>query len=207
MTQEELFTNLKVGRTMEELFHFTSGQGCLIYKEDTFISGEQIIYIPDTALNDIPMDKPLTDCEEIRRIAGLCYTGADFMECCGRDKELALALFDYCDWQHPSSALPEITNDGEELEESQEKGQRRILQTLPCEMVLPNGTKLRATMLGDSNYPAITISLPDSKGSEEQLCFVEYNPEKEPGHELCIGVYCSGKDEPVYYDSYNLNDL
>lgn len=78
MTQEELFTNLKVGRTMEKLFHFASGQGCLIYKEDTFIPGEQIIYIPDTDLNDIPMDKPLTDCEEIRRIAGLCYTGTDF---------------------------------------------------------------------------------------------------------------------------------
>lgn len=34
------------------------------------------------------------------------------------------------------------------------------------------------------------------------LCFVEYNPEKEPGYELCVGVYCAFKDDTVYYDSY-----
>ena len=45
---------------------------------------------------------------------GQCYTGQDFTdECCG-DAEKAERLFYYCDWQHPSSAIDELANDGED---------------------------------------------------------------------------------------------
>ena len=195
MTRKELFANLNAGKTMKELFHiFTNGQGCESFNAGHFTSRRHIIYIPDTDLNDIPVDKPLMDSEEIRRVVGLCYTGSDFVKCCGGNMELALDLFEYCDWQHPSSALPELDGDEETPSTAQ-----------PCEMELPNGIKLRSSTHGDSEYPSIVISRMDAEGKLEQLCFVEYNPEKELGHELCIGVYQSSQDEPVYYDSYELN--
>ena len=196
MTRKELFANLEAGKTMRELFRFTNGQGCEIYKADQFTLGEHIVYIPDTDLNDIPVDNPLTESEEIRRVAGLCYTGSDFMECCGGNMERALRLFEYCDWQHPSSALPELGDDEEIPSPAQ-----------TCEMELPNGIKLRASAHCDSEYPSIVINRLDVGGKLEMLCFVEYNPEKEPGHELCVGVYRASQDEPVYYDSYEPNHM
>lgn len=71
---------------MKELFRFTNSQGCEIYRAGQFTSGRHIIYIPDTDLNDIPVDKPLTDSKKIRRVVGLCYTGSDFMKCCGGNR-------------------------------------------------------------------------------------------------------------------------
>lgn len=105
-------------------------------------------------------------------------------------------LFAYCDWQHPSSALPELGGD-EEIPPPKQS----------CEMELPNGIKLQASAHGDSEYPSIVISRLNAGGKLEMLCFVEYNPEKEPGHELCIGVYQASQDDPVYYDSYEPNHM
>ena len=105
-------------------------------------------------------------------------------------------LFEYCDWQHPSSALSELGDNEETPSPAQ-----------PCEMELPNGIKLRASAHGDSEYPSIVISRMDAEGKLEQICFVEYNPEKEPGHELCVGVYQASQEEPVYYDSYEPNHM
>lgn len=35
---------------------------------------------------------------------------------------------------------------------------------------------------------------------------IKDNPQEEVGHELCIGVYCAGDDETVYYNSYHLKE-
>lgn len=319
MTKEELFTSLKVGKTMDSLFPFSRGQECLIFKADTFIAGDEIIYIPDTSLNDVPMDRPLEDDDEVRAIIELCYTGADLVEQCGGNVELARSLFSYCDWQHPSSALPEVALDEEKDMSDMKKLQVTIFQaplavlvekglywqmhngikpfqgpvpaeyymtvfngtidcpaqrletpdlcrkaeleyvfrvfnfehptgycgrslsigdvvrlegqdylcavigftpvffecskrtsSIPvppsCEMTLPSGIRLRASTHNGSDYPCMSIELFDASGKTEQICFVEHNPEKAPGRELCIGVYCGGEDEPVYYDSYHLKD-
>lgn len=108
MTKDTLRINLEAGKIMDELFHYTSGQECLIYKAQAFTVGDEVIYIPDISFNDIPMDRPLRDSEEIEEVLSVCYTGDDFVQECAGDVELALRLFSYCDWQHPSSALPEV---------------------------------------------------------------------------------------------------
>ena len=47
-----------------------------------------------------------------------------------------------------------------------------------------------------------SLSVVQKDGSSERVCFVEHNPEKAPGHQLHIGVYCSTEEDTVYYDSY-----
>ena len=48
--------------------------------------------------------------------ARLPATGNDFLSVCDGDERLAKELFHYCDWQHPTSALPEL-EDYEETED------------------------------------------------------------------------------------------
>jgi hypothetical protein len=38
--------------------------------------------------------------------------------------------------------------------------------------------------------------------SAELICFAEYNPERNPCHEVCVGAYQSYDDETKYYASY-----
>lgn len=71
-----------------------------------------------------------------------------------------------------------------------------------CEVLMPDGIRVQATAHQESDYPCINIDLITETGGRTRICFVEYNPQQEFGHELCIGVYCSGDDETVYYDSY-----
>lgn len=108
MTKERLRTRLEAGEIMDSIFHYTAGQECTIYKAAAFTVGDEIIYIPDINLNNLPMDRPLESSEEIEDVLSLCYTGADFITECMGDVKLARRLFNYCDWQHPSSALPEV---------------------------------------------------------------------------------------------------
>ena len=115
MTKAELREYLKAGYFMNDAFDFGPGQDCEIFKADFFEAGDEIIYIPDVSLNEIPMNAPITDEEVIDEVIGKCYTGNNFIEECDGDKELAERLFWYCDWQHPSSALPEV-DDREENE-------------------------------------------------------------------------------------------
>lgn len=114
MTRAELREKLLGGAIMDDLFAFRSGQECDIYKAAKFAPGNEIIYIPDLVLNMIPVTKPATDPDDVEEIIANCYTGDDFIEECGGDIEKAKHLFWYCDWQHPSSALPEIDDDEEE---------------------------------------------------------------------------------------------
>lgn len=111
MTKSVLKECLKNGYCMDDLFDFTPGQECMIYKSDSVCAGEEIIYIPDIALNQLPVDTPIADEANIEEAVSLCYTGRDFLEECGGNTELAMRLFYYCDWQHPSSALPEVDDD------------------------------------------------------------------------------------------------
>lgn len=127
MTKAVLRLNLASGKTMDELFHYTAGQECLIYKAAAFTAGDEIIYIPDIVFNDIPMDRPPASEEELEEVLSQCYTGNDFLSECEGDVDLARRLFSYCDWQHPSSALPEI-DDGEDncAADDMELGKMRI---------------------------------------------------------------------------------
>lgn len=69
-------------------------------------------------------------------------------------------------------------------------------------LILPDGCVLIAKAIDDENFPAIDVSLLSDAG-EEKLCFAEYNPERDKGKELCIGVYCMDSDDTTYYESYN----
>ena len=111
MTKAELREKLLGGAVMDNLFAFRNGQDCEIFKAARFEQGDDIIYIPDLALNLIPVTEPASGPEDVEEIVGCCYTGNNFIEECGGDVEKARHLFWYCDWQHPSSALPEIDDE------------------------------------------------------------------------------------------------
>lgn len=113
MTKGELKAKLQAGEPLDGLFHWSIGQECVIFKADTFRAGADILYIPDVALNDLQLDNPASK-EEIEGIVRCCYSGDDFIRECDGDAELAERLFWYCDWQHPSSALPDVDDREEE---------------------------------------------------------------------------------------------
>lgn len=114
LTKDELIHKLQAGAKMEDLFDFRPGQECDIFKTAHFIPGDKIIYIPDLSLNKIPTGRPVSGPEEITDILHSCYTGDEFLVECDGNAEKAESLFSYCDWQHPSSALPEIDDDENE---------------------------------------------------------------------------------------------
>lgn len=101
MTKEELKEKLESGAKLVDLFEFTDGQECLIYKAKEFEPTDDIIYIPDTDLNGIETDAVLTD-KEIDEVIHHCCTGKDFMLECNESEKLARDLFWFCDWQHPN---------------------------------------------------------------------------------------------------------
>ncbi len=70
------------------------------------------------------------------------------------------------------------------------------------DLLLPDGTTLRATAVDDENFPAVDIDLIDLENHHERVCFVEYNPERSSCYKVCIGVYQSDKDETVFYEQY-----
>lgn len=75
-----------------------------------------------------------------------------------------------------------------------------------CTLTLPDGTVLQATAHPEPEYPCINIDIVAADGTADRVCFVEHNPEKKSGHELCVGVYCAEGDETVYYNSYHLGE-
>ena len=100
MTKNELKMKLEAGAFLVDLFDFTYGQECLIYKGNFEIS-DQIIYIPDVDLNEIDTESVLED-EEIENVIDCCYTGNDFVAECSGHEDLAMELFNFVDWQHPN---------------------------------------------------------------------------------------------------------
>ena len=75
MTKAELKAKLEAGAFLVDLFDFTYGQECLIYKSNKFES-DNIIYIP-----------------EIEKVLHCCYTGTDFVKECSNHVDLAKELF------------------------------------------------------------------------------------------------------------------
>lgn len=69
--------------------------------------------------------------------------------------------------------------------------------------LLPDGTRLRAVAYDGESYPAINIYWDtDRPKIDGPICFAEYNPERSPCHEVCIGAYQSDKDDTIYYKPY-----
>lgn len=131
MTKAELRNELLKGKTLDSILRFRRGQDCMIFKADHFSVGDEILYIPDVDLNELPLDidlskdnsmmnefragfVPMTAQEQVDLVLSYCYTGDDFIYVCDGDVAQADFLFHYCDWQHPSSALPEIEDDEDE---------------------------------------------------------------------------------------------
>lgn len=117
MTKDELKAGLVAGKTLCDMMEFCSGQECKIFKAGKFFLGDEIIYIPDLRLNEIPVNKPVLDSLEQDEILLSCYTGDDFVAVCEGDEEKARRLFAYCDWQHPTSAYDEGAVDDDEDDE------------------------------------------------------------------------------------------
>lgn len=68
---------------------------------------------------------------------------------------------------------------------------------------LPDGSRLRAVAYGGGSFPAINIYWDaDLQNIDGPICFAEYNPERSPCHEVCIGAYQSDKDDTTYYKPY-----
>lgn len=134
VTKNEVRARLLSGETMDSIFRFRPGQECMIFKADEFSAGDEIIYIPDIDLNEIPVDidlsvansmmdvgnrgwGPMAAEEQVVLVLSYCYTGKDFFYQCEGNEKMARELFSYVDWQHPSSAYPEIVEDYENEEE------------------------------------------------------------------------------------------
>ena len=69
-------------------------------------------------------------------------------------------------------------------------------------LLLPNGCVLTAVAFQQDDYPSINIYLSRQNEFPELICFAEYNPERSPCHEICIGTYQSDDDETKYYAPY-----
>lgn len=103
MTRDELRKELKTGVKLEDIFEFTEGQDCLIYKGKFLpgIIGDDICYISDLSLVDIPVNKSIVKSYEIDSVMDRCYTTNDFIKECNGHENIAEDLFNYVDWQTP----------------------------------------------------------------------------------------------------------
>lgn len=157
MTKQELRSELCSGKCLDDLFRFSCGQACFIFKSTHFVADDHICYIPDTDLNNIPLDDVVKG-EDIDNVVSMCYTGDDFVDECGGDTEMAERLFWYCDWQHPSSAIDEITDDEETDEEplplSDLSRTKDLLQDVVYWMVWHHGREVTIASLFDMGFTA-----------------------------------------------------
>lgn len=124
MTKDELRKALEEGKQLDELFEFTSGQECQIFKAKgvaRFAGNHEIVYIPDTDLNEIDTDRVLASLPEIECVLMFCFTGQDFFEICDRNEKMARRVFDACDWQCPDTEYDEQKREEEEDPEGAEE--------------------------------------------------------------------------------------
>lgn len=86
----------------------------------------------------------------------------------------------------------------------QEKHTPAYLNQPHISITLPDGSSLSAAAFSEGDYPAINLYwLPREAEYEEQIALAEFNPERESGCNLCIGVYQSDQDDTTYYEPYN----
>ena len=101
ITKEYLRKELECGKALKDLFDFSDGQDCTIFKGKFDLeNAENIIYIPDIFLNDIDIDADFMTEMEIENVLENCYSTEDFMEEAQGHVNLAESLFNYVDWQH-----------------------------------------------------------------------------------------------------------
>lgn len=68
---------------------------------------------------------------------------------------------------------------------------------------LPDGTYLQAIAINDPTFSAINVYWGGIMPVErKQVCFVEFNPEREAGSQVCVGVYQSDVEDTKYYAPY-----
>lgn len=123
MTKDELRKALEGGKQLDELFEFTSGQECQIFKAKgvaRFAGNHEIVYIPDTDLNKIDTDRVLASLPEIECVLMFCFTGQDFFTICDRNEKMASRVFDACDWQCPDTEYDEQQREEEEDPDTRE---------------------------------------------------------------------------------------
>lgn len=71
------------------------------------------------------------------------------------------------------------------------------------ELPLQDGTRLKAVAIDDENFPAINLYWDRNTDDPlEEICFAEFNPERDSQHRLCIGVYQSHLEDTTYYKPY-----
>lgn len=131
MTKDDLREAFHQGFCLADILTLSPGQDCMMFKEEAFRTDDEVIYIPDMCLNEITaycVPRP----EEVDHIIHNCYTGQDLIALCDGDKALAYRLWCYCDWQHPSSALPECEYDDEEDKKWAEETYASLVSTKGC---------------------------------------------------------------------------
>lgn len=118
MTKNAIKKALEEGAMLEEILEFRAGQECDIFKTEFNPSmPDEVCYIPDIYLNEIKAwEKNLTD-EEIEELLSDCYTVQDIIDVCEGNVTMAERVFNYIDWQHPSTGFDELSMDDEEEEE------------------------------------------------------------------------------------------
>lgn len=70
-------------------------------------------------------------------------------------------------------------------------------------MPLPDGTYMKAVAAENDMMPNMSIYLLTGDDEQKSVCYAEYNYEREPGKELCIGVWHSQHEDPYFYESFN----
>ena len=103
MTKAEVQKLLYNEVQLNQIFDFIHGQECEIYKTDDWNKAREddIVYIPDTDLNEIIINKVIKG-YEIRNTLINLYTKRDFITVCDDNEKMAEDLFNYIDWQHPN---------------------------------------------------------------------------------------------------------
>lgn len=119
MKKRELKEALEAGKKLDDLFTWTDGQECRIFKGEWDAEHlDEVVYIPDLDLNEIVTDRPLSD-SEIENAISAMYSARDF--CLETTGNLALAkdLFEFVTWEHPNSGMRSYFDctDSEELKE------------------------------------------------------------------------------------------
>lgn len=106
MTKQELSQALLSGKLLNDLFTWTPGQECEIFKADEWKPGDEILYIADLYYTRLYLMRIEPD--ELDDVLERCYTGDDFLNAAGGDPVLAEYLFNVCDWQSPYTEADEF---------------------------------------------------------------------------------------------------
>ena len=64
---------------------------------------------------------------------------------------------------------------------------------------LPDGSYISAEPYRDENYPSINLYLNRGEYCKEEICFAEWNDEREC---LCVGSHSSDKEDCTYYEAF-----